>query len=76
MKAKSVNNMIIVRATHIIDAEFIAEVDCNDYEEYKSLPKVIEVQGKYLGKTGWSSDRNYACYKNNVILGKFVDYYV
>ena len=76
MKAKPINNMLVVRATHVLDAEFVAEVDCNDFDEYKSLPQVIEVQGKHLGKTGWSSDRNYACYKENVILGTKVDIYV
>jgi hypothetical protein len=76
MEAKPITNMVVVRAIRVLDAEFIAEVDCNDFDEYKSLPSVIEVQGKYLGKTGWSSDRNYACYKENVSLGIKIDIYV
>lgn len=76
MEAKPITDMIVVRAHHIIDAEFVVEVDCEDFDQYKILPQVIEVKGKHLGKTGWSSDRNYACYKENVILGKIVNFYV
>ena len=75
MEALIKNNYIVVRASHIIDAEFVAEVDCNDFDEYKALPAAIEVDGKLLGKTGWSSDRFYACYKQNVSLGKIVNFY-
>ena len=71
--AKILPGFLKLNATHVIEGEFIAETDCHDYEEYRSLPAAIEVQGKLLGKAGWSSDRNYACYKQRVMLGRIVD---
>jgi hypothetical protein len=74
MEARSVA-MIKIQALHTIDGEVVAEVNCDDYDDFHALPDAIEVEVFILGKTGWSSDRNYACYKQNVILGKIVDYY-
>lgn len=73
MLAKIKPEYLKLTATHIIEGEFVAETDCHDYDEFRSLPAVIEVEGKLLGKTGWSSDRNYACYKQGVTLGRMVD---
>lgn len=75
MNAIVKSDMIILRASYVLDAELVVEVDCYDFDNYKSLPQVIEVQGKNLGKTGWSSDRHYACYKEKVLLGKVIDFY-
>ena len=35
---------------------------CSDYDEYRSLPDVVEFQGIALAKTGWNSDKLYANY--------------
>jgi len=73
MLAKVRPEFLKLNVTHVIEGEFVAETDCEDYDAYRSLPAVIEVEGKLLGKTGWSSDRHYACYKERVMLGKMVD---
>jgi len=73
MQAKILPGFLKLDILHSIEGEFVAETTCHDYDEYRSLPMVIEVQGKILGKTGWSSDRNYACYKERVLLGRMID---
>jgi hypothetical protein len=67
--------LVRIQALQIIEGQTVAEVDCRDYDEYHALPDALEVEGKILGKTGWSSDRHYACYKSGVLLGKIVDFY-
>lgn len=63
-------NYIRIQYLQVIDREHVAAVACDDYDQYKNLPDAIEVNGIILGKTGWSSDLFYACYKQNVMLGK------
>jgi hypothetical protein len=72
MYAKSVPQMIRVHILQKIERDTVAEVSCRDYDEFVALPDAIEVEGKILGKTGWNSDRNYACYKSGVLLGKIL----
>gem|GEM_PF-4522758 len=62
--------MVRVNFLQTIDGQVVAEVDCDGYDSFVALPDAIEVEGNVLGKTGWSSDRNYACYKSGVLLGK------
>lgn len=66
--ATPVDGALVVRASHIIDNERIIEVDCEDYDAFKKLPQVVRFRGTILGKTGWTSDRNRACYKSNVAV--------
>ena len=75
MKAKALFEYINIKASCTCENDSIVEVDCCDYDDYRLLPAAIEVEGKILGKTGWNSDRQYACFKSNVILGKRVDVY-
>lgn len=75
MQAKILVEYIAVRYAQQIDNDQLVEVNCSDFDEYKKLPDAIEFEGKVLGKTGWSSDTGYACYKQNVMLGKRIDVY-
>ena len=50
--------------------ELILETACRDYDHYTSLPEVVVYEGTECGKTGWSSDRNYACYKSGACIAK------
>lgn len=62
---------IKINVEHTIDGELIVEVDCADFKEYKKLPQVAKhTSGKLLVKTGWNSDRCYACYKqeSNILM--------
>lgn len=75
--AKVLPGFLKLNTVQVIEAEFVAETDCADYEAFCSLPAAIEIPGTVhkiiLGKTGWSSDRGIACYKEGVTLGKMVD---
>jgi len=62
----------VIQKIATIDRQVVAEVTCRDYDEYKALPETIDVGGRILGKTGWSSDTEYACYKSDVLLGKIL----
>lgn len=73
MQAKILPGFLKINALHVIEGEFVAETDCEDYQAYKSLPAAIEVDGRIMGKTGWNSDRGYAYYKTGVKLGKLID---
>jgi hypothetical protein len=61
--------MVKIDILQKIDNEVVAEVSCHDYDVFCALPDALEIDGVIFGKTGWSSDRNYACYKTNVLLG-------
>jgi hypothetical protein len=74
MQAKALA-MIRIQQVYTIEKQIIAEVTCHDYDEYRSLPDAIELDNKIMGKTGWSSDKCYACYKTGVLLGKIIDVY-
>ncbi len=68
MYATIVNNKIKITALHNIEGMMVIETSCSDYEKYRSLPDLIEYNGVLFGKTGWSSDKEYACYKSNPIV--------
>lgn len=59
-------NAIVITAAFL--AEGILETNCRDYDHYVSLPDVVSYQGVRYGKTGWSSDRHYACYKRGAMI--------
>jgi len=63
----------VIQKITIIDGQTIAEVTCRDYDEYAMLPEAIELSGEILGKTGWSSDTGYACYKTGILLGRIIN---
>ncbi len=63
---------IVLTAVTTIDGETVLETSCRDFEEYKLLPQVVSYQGIICGKTGWSSDRNYACYKSSAAIATTV----
>jgi len=62
----------VIQKIATIGGQVVAEVTCRDYDDYNALPDAIEVGGRILGKTGWSSDTGYACYKSGVLLGKIL----
>lgn len=62
----------VIQKIATIDGELVAEVICRDYDEYTQLPEAIKISGRILGKTGWSSDTGYACYKSGVLLGEIL----
>lgn len=50
---------------HEFEGVYFAEVDCHDYDDFRNLPQVIEVNETLLGKSAWNSDRNVAYYRSD-----------
>lgn len=66
MKAKAIQDAITLTNVQEVEGETILETDCRDYDHFITLPSAVVYDGKVCGKSGWSSDRNYACYKSNM----------
>ena len=66
MKVVEVPREYTVTAFQRIEGQMVVEVSCSNFEEFKALPEAVLFRGEKLGKTGWSSDRGYACYKSGV----------
>lgn len=64
MKATAILNAILITASAQVEGQLILETHCRDFDDYQRLPNVVDYHGIICGKTGWSSDRNYACYKS------------
>lgn len=69
MQAEAVVEAITITVAQMVDGELILETDCLNYDHYNMLPAAVSFAWKgeqiICGKTGWSSDRNYACYKSS-----------
>jgi hypothetical protein len=66
--ANVVQDAIVITATYVLGGETILETNCQDYDHFASLPQVVSYNGVECGKTGWSSDRGYACYKSGAVM--------
>lgn len=66
--ATEVPRAIVIQSAVMYEGELVLETVCRDYDHYKSLPEVVIYEGTVCGKTGWSSDRNYACYKSGAAI--------
>lgn len=71
MVAHKVDAIVLLVAQRI-EGDLILETTCRDYDHYIELPDVVTYNGVMCGKTGWSSDRNYACYKSNAMIARKV----
>jgi hypothetical protein len=72
LKTKPANDYLRIQTFMQVEGKWVASVDCDDYDHYKSLPHAMEVNGILVGKTGWSSDREAAYYQQGALLGKVV----
>ena len=70
MKAKVVQEAIVITNAQIVEGETVLETACRDFDQFLSLPQVVEFEGRVCGKTGWSSDRNYACYRSGAKIAR------
>ncbi len=74
MNIVKAEQVIRVIEEHFIEGEFVIEVDCEDYQIYKSLPSAVKHYSGRLIKTGWNSDRFRAYFKTEMV-GQVVDLY-
>ena len=70
MQAKIEKEYIKLLCFYALGDDYVAEVNCKNYDEYESLPSVIRYNNFLMGKTGWNSDTWKCCYKNNVMIAK------
>ncbi len=68
--AVELTGAIVIQVATWYDGELVLETVCRDYDHYKSLPDVVLYEGVECGKTGWSSDNGYACYKSGAAIAK------
>lgn len=75
-RAEIATGFIVLDAVHEVAGDVVAETECADYDSYSRLPQVVRYPGRrgpvLLGKTGWSSDTNRACYKSGVVVAEVV----
>ena len=67
-RAIAVPKAIVIQVATWYDGELVLETVCRDYDHYRTLPDVVTYQGMECGKTGWSSDSHYACYKSGASI--------
>ena len=72
MKARVLPDAIVITLAQIVEGETVLETSCANFEQYCALPQAVEFEGRVCGKTGWSSDRNYACYKSGAMVAHAV----
>lgn len=70
MVAHEVPRAIVILVAQRVEGNLILETNCRDYDHYKSLPEVVSYQGTLCAKTGWSSDRSYACYQSRMAIAR------
>ncbi len=46
------------------------ETECVDFDAYSRLPRVVEMDGRLFGLTGWNSDRQVAFYKTGTRIAR------
>lgn len=68
-RAAIVPGAIRVLSSGEIHGTLYVEVEClDDYDTFKTLPDVIEVDGRQVGKSAFNSDRHVAYYRSDVPL--------
>jgi len=68
--AKPRTDLIPVARHGLLDGHWYAEIALDDpgsYAQVKALPKVIEIDGRVYGRTGWSSDTHKAYYSTRYV---------
>ncbi len=70
MVAHEVPRAIVLLSAQRIEGNLVLETNCRDYDNYKTLPDVVAYEGTLCAKTGWSSDRYYACYQSRMAIAR------
>lgn len=72
MDATRVTDKIQIIRVDEMPGETCILTECHDYETYAALPSLVEYQGRLFGKTGWTSDYGYACFKTGVRVARVI----
>lgn len=69
LRMKTVAGAVVVRTKAEVEGTLYVEVDClDDYQTYKALPDVLEVDGRIVGKSAFNSDRHVAYYRSDLLV--------
>ena len=72
-KAKAVvDEYVRVTVAYRMDSDWVLETRCPTYDDFPTLPKVVEYRDRLYGLTGWNSDLGSAYYKTSAQLAKIV----
>jgi hypothetical protein len=72
VKVDAIKDSIQITIAHKIEGKIVLETPCRDYDEYRTLPRLVSYDGVTCGLTGWNSDRGYACYQSGGLVAKVV----
>lgn len=72
MNAHTVVGAVTVVAEYTLDREMVLEVECRNFDHYRTLPSVVSFRGIECVRTGWSSDTCLACYKQSCMIARKV----
>jgi len=68
MDAKVMKDRLLLSGAFTIEGETVLVTDCRDYDHFRTLPTVVEYNGRECGRTGWNSDRGEAYYKSHMSI--------
>lgn len=69
--AKVISDVITVIPYHI-EGKVILETQCNDFDAFIRLPRVVDYNGTICTITGFNSDTGRACYKSGMPYARVV----
>ncbi len=72
MKAKPINDIPVNSFYTMPNGIRVAEVRCENYLGFSTLPGAVEVSNMRLGKSGWNSDQCVAYYRSDVLIAKVI----
>jgi len=72
LEAKVVQYISIDYFATMPDKVHIAETKCLDYTHFTNLPNVIKLNGIFLGKSGWNSDRQVVYYRSDKVTAEII----
>ncbi len=76
MTATIVTDKIVIKRHEIfpdgtIECLMVA-METVGYDEYRTMPQVLEYQDKLYGKMSWNSDHYEACYRTDALIARKV----
>ena len=66
---KTIDTALLCVNEPLPDGTWTASVNVDGWDDVKRLPKVIEINGRLYGRTGWNSDSLVAYYRTDRVFG-------
>ena len=72
MRAKTIPDSIVIISSDKIEGVVCLSTSCIDYENYRTLPQVVDFDGIICGLTGWNSDLQLAYYQSKTKIARAI----